>query len=208
MNILGVLFNLTLSNKLQQQISFLKEIDDLKQILRQTVLTKDRRQENDAEHSWHLAMLVITLFGYSNDKSIDLLRTVKMVLIHDIIEIDAGDTFCYDDHDRNEKTEKERKAAHRIFGILPKVQAQEFIDLWEEFEAMETPEAQFAAAVDRLQPLLLNYYSEGYAWKKHGIKRSQVIERNHHISKGSKVLWKFAENLINESVNKGYLIDG
>ncbi len=196
------------NERLRQQIEFLKEIDDLKQILRQTVLTKDRRQENDAEHSWHLAMLVMVLSEYSNHSSIDLLRTVKMVLIHDIIEIDAGDTFCYDDHDRNAKTEKERKAAHRIFGILPEEQAQEFIDLWEEFEAMETPEAQFAAAVDRLQPLLLNYYSEGYAWKKHGIKRSQVIERNHHISKGSKVLWEFAENLIEESVNKGYLIDG
>ncbi len=196
------------SERLRQQVEFLKEIDDLKQIFRQTVLTKDRRQENDAEHSWHLAMLVMVLSEYSNQSSIDLLRTVKMVLIHDIIEIDAGDTFCYDDHDRNAKTEKERKAAHRIFGILPENQAQEFIDLWEEFEAMETPEAQFAAAVDRLQPLLLNYYSEGYAWKKHGIKRSQVIERNHHISKGSKVLWEFAENLIEESVNKGYLIDG
>jgi putative hydrolase of HD superfamily len=196
------------NEKLRQQIEFLKEIDDLKQIFRQTVLTKDRRQENDAEHSWHLAMLVMVLSEYSNHSSIDLLRTVKMVLIHDIIEIDAGDTFCYDDHDRNAKTKKERKAAHRIFGILPENQAQEFIDLWEEFEAMETPEAQFAAAVDRLQPLLLNYYSEGYAWKKHGIKRSQVIERNHHISKGSKVLWEFAENLIHESVKKGYLIDG
>ena len=199
---------MTLSNKLQQQIQFLKEIDDLKQVLRQTVLTKDCRQENDAEHSWHLAMLVVTLSEYSNDSSIDLLRTVKMVLIHDIVEIDAGDTFCYDDHDRKAKTEKERKAAHRIFGILPEEQGQELIDLWEEFEAMETPEAQFAAAADRLQPLLLNYYSEGYAWKKHGIKKSQVIERNHHISNGSKVLWEFAKNLIEESVNKGYLIDG
>jgi putative hydrolase of HD superfamily len=196
------------NERLRQQIEFLKEIDDLKQILRQTVLTNDRRQENDAEHSWHLAMLVITLSEYSNDPSINMLRTVKMVLIHDIIEIDAGDTFCYDDHDRNVKTEKEREAAHRIFGILPTVQAQEFIDLWEEFEAMITPEAQFAAAVDRLQPLLLNLYSEGYAWKKHGIKKSQVIERNHHISKGSKILWEFAKNLIHESVKKGYLIDG
>jgi len=196
------------TERLRQQIEFLKEIDDLKQILRQTVLTKDRRQENDAEHSWHLAMLVITLSEYSNDPSIDILRTVKMVLIHDIIEIDAGDTFCYDDYDRKAKTEKERKAAHRIFGILPEKQAQELIDLWEEFEAMETPEAQFAAAADRLQPLLLNYFSEGYAWKKHGIKRSQVIERNHHIAKGSSTLWKFAQNLIDESVNKGYLING
>jgi len=195
------------TERLRQQIEFLKEIDDLKQIFRQTVLIKDRRQENDAEHSWHLAMLVLTLSEYSNNASIDLLRTTKMVLIHDIIEIDAGDTFCYDDHDRKAKTEKERKAAHRIFSILPEEQAQELIDLWEEFEAMETPEARFAAAADRLQPLLLNFSSEGYAWKKHGIKKSQVIERNHHIAKGSTTLWEFAQNLIDEAVSRGYLID-
>jgi len=196
------------SERLRQQIQFLKEIDDLKQILRQTVLIKDKRQENDAEHSWHLAMLVMVLSEYSNDSSIDLLRTLKMVLIHDLVEIDAGDTFCYDEQGRGGKVEREREAARRIFSILPSEMMQEYIDLWEEFEAMETPEAQFAASVDRLQPLLLNLYSEGYAWKKHGIKKSQVIERNHHIAKGSKILWEFAENLIEESVNKGYLIDG
>ena len=195
------------NERLHQQIQFLREIDELKQILRQTVLVKDKRQENDAEHSWHLAMLVMILSEYSNNPALDLLRTIKMALIHDLVEIDAGDTFCYDEHDRSEKTERERKGAHRVFGILPEEQAQEYIDLWEEFEAMETPEAQFAAAVDRLQPLLLNLYSEGYAWKKHGIKKSQVIERNHHIARGSKILWEFAENLIDESVRRGYLID-
>jgi len=195
------------SDKLRKQIQFLKEIDELKQILRQTVLIKDRRQENDAEHSWHLAMLIIVLSEYSNNPSINLLKTTKMALIHDLVEIDAGDTFCYDEHDRAEKTEREREAAHRIFSILPNEMATEFIDLWEEFEAMETPEAQFAAAVDRLQPLLLNLYSEGYAWKKHNVRKSQVIERNHHIVKGSTVLWEFAENLIDEAVNRGYLID-
>lgn len=196
-----------LNERLRQQIQFLSEIDDLKQILRQTVLTKDKRQENDAEHSWHLAMLVMTLSEYSNDSSIDLLRTLKMVLIHDLVEIDAGDTFCYDDQGREGKTAREREAAHRIFSILPSEQAQGYTNLWEEFEAMETPEAQFAAAVDRLQPLLLNLYSEGYAWKKHGIKKSQVIERNHHIAKGSTTLWEFAQNLINEAVDRGYLLD-
>ena len=195
------------SERLRQQIHFLREIDNLKQILRQTVLIKDKRQENDAEHSWHLAMLVMVLSEYSNDSSIDLLRTFKMVLIHDLVEIDAGDTFCYDGQGREGKVEREREAAHRIFSILPSEMTQEYIDLWEEFEAMETPEAQFAAAVDRLQPLLLNLYSEGYAWKKHGIKKSQVIERNHHIAKGSKILWEFAENLIDEAVSRGYLID-
>ncbi|MHA1136974.1 MAG: HD domain-containing protein [Candidatus Thorarchaeota archaeon] len=195
------------NERLSQQIHFLKEIDDLKQILRQTVLIKDKRQENDAEHSWHLAMLVMVLSEYSNDSSIDLLRTLKMVLIHDLVEIDAGDTFCYDEEGREGKVEREREAAHRIFSILPSEMTQEYIDLWEEFEAMETPEAQFAASVDRLQPLLLNLYSEGYAWKKHGIKKSQVIERNHHIAKGSLVLWEFAQNLIDEAVSRGYLID-
>lgn len=195
------------SEKLRQQMSFLKEIDDLKQVLRQTVLIKDKRQENDAEHSWHLAMLVLILAEYSDDSSIDVLRTLKMVLIHDIVEIDAGDTFCYDTHDREMKTEREREAAHRIFSILPEEQAREFIDLWEMFEAMKTPEAKFAASVDRIQPLLLNFYSEGHAWRKHGVRKSQVIERNHHIAKGSSELWSFAEALINESVKRGYLLD-
>lgn len=198
---------MTENERLRQQIQFLREIDDLKQILRQTVLTKNKRQENDAEHSWHLAMLVMTLSEYSNNPSIDLLRTLKMVLIHDLVEIDAGDTFCYSDHDRSKKTERERIAAHRIFSILPNGQTHEFVDLWEEFESMKTPEAQFAAAVDRVQPILLNFYSEGYAWKKHGIKKSQVIERNHHIAEGSKVLWEFVQNLIEEAVGRGYLID-
>ena len=195
------------NKRLHKQIQFLREIDNLKQILRQTVLIEDKRQENDAEHSWHLAMLVIILSEYSNDSSIDLLRTLKMVLIHDLVEIDAGDTFCYDEQGREGKVDREREAAHRIFSILPPEMNQEYIDLWEEFEAMETPEAQFAASVDRLQPLLLNLYSEGYAWKKHGITKSQVIERNHHIAKGSTVLWEFAQNLIDEAVKRGYLID-
>lgn len=196
------------NEKLQQQLQFLKEIDDVKQVLRQTVVLRDRRQENDAEHSWHLAMLVMVLSEYSDDPSIDVLRTLKIVLIHDIIEIDAGDTFCYDTHDRAAKIERERKAAHRIFSILPRYQAKEYIHLWEEFEAMRTPEAKFAAAVDRLQPLLLNFYSEGHAWRKHDVKKSQVIERNHHIEKGSHELWRFAKALIDESVERGYLLDG
>jgi putative hydrolase of HD superfamily len=196
------------NERLKQQLLFLKEIDDVKQVLRQTVVIKNRRQENDAEHSWHLAMLVMVLSEYSDDPSIDVLRTLKMVLIHDIIEIDAGDTFCYDAYDKSAKTERERKAAHKIFNILPGNQAKEYIGLWEEFEAMRTPEAKFAAAVDRLQPLLLNFYSEGHAWRKHGVKKNQVIERNHHIEKGSHELWRFAKALIEESVERGYLLDG
>jgi putative hydrolase of HD superfamily len=197
-----------LGEKLQQQLNFLTEIDELKQIMRQTVLLKDFRQENDAEHSWHLAMMVVLLSEYSNEGDIDVLRTVKMALIHDIVEIDAGDTFCYDAHDRKQKTAKEREAANRIFGMLPNEQANEFRLLWEEFEEMETPEARFAAAVDRLQPLLLNYNTRGHAWRKHGVTRSQVIERNMHIEKGSVELWEFAKQLIDDSVRRGYLLDG
>ncbi|MFW9789514.1 MAG: HD domain-containing protein [Candidatus Thorarchaeota archaeon] len=196
------------SDRLQQQLSFLTEIDDLKQVFRQTVLLNDLRQENDAEHSWHLAMMVVLLSKYSNDHSIDVLRTLKMVLIHDIVEIDAGDTYCYGTHDREEKRLRESDAANRIFGMLPDDQANEFRLLWEEFEEMETPEARFAASVDRLQPLLLNFNTRGHAWRKHGVTRSQVIERNEPIAKGSDVLWEFAQQLIDESVQKGYLLDG
>lgn len=151
--------------------------------------------------------MVILLSEYSNI-GIDLLRAVKMALIHDIVEIEVGDTFCYDVHDREEKTLREREAVSRIFGILPEIQVNEFRLLWEEFERMETPEARFAAAVDRLQPLILNYNTKGHAWLEHGVTKSQVIERNRHIAKGSTRLWEFAKQLIDDSVQRGYLRDG
>ena len=196
------------SKELQQQISFLMEIDELKQVFRGAVLLKDLRAENDAEHSWHLAMMAILLSKYSNDNDLDVLRTVKMVLIHDIVEIDAGDTFCYSPHDRNQKTATEREAANRIFGLLPDDQANELRCLWEEFEEMKTPEARFAASVDRLQPLLLSFNTRGHTWLKYGVTRSQVIERNQYIERGSTMLWELAKQLIDESVQKGYLLDG
>jgi putative hydrolase of HD superfamily len=194
--------------ELQQQISFLIEVDALKQVFRKATLIKDLRSENDAEHSWHLAMMVILLSKYSNETEIDVLRTVKMALIHDIVEIDAGDTFSYSTHDRDQKIAKEREAANRIFGLLPDNQAREFRLLWEEFEEMKTPEARFAAAVDRLQPLLLSFNTQGHTWLKYSVKRSQVINRNRHIEKGSEVLWKYAKQLIDKSVQRGYLLDG
>ncbi len=194
-------------SELQQKIAFLTEIDELKQIFRETALIGDLRQENDAEHSWHIAMMVILLSEYS-DVRIDVLRTVKMALIHDLVEIDAGDTFCYGAYDRDQKRLSESEAAKRIFGVLPSNQASEYWHLWEEFEEMETPEARFAATVDRLQPLLLNFNTKGYAWLKHGVKRSQVIERNKHIARGSKKLWEYAAWIIDESVRRGYLLEG
>lgn len=191
--------------ELEKQMNFIVEIDKLKSIYRQTILTDKSRNEDDAQHSWHLATMAFLLKDYSADSSIDISKVVKMVLIHDIVEIDAGDTYCYDICAHDDKWEREEKAARRIFGILPEEQYKELMALWEEFEEMKTPESKFAASLDRLQPLLNNYYTEGLSWKKHGIKVSQVIERNKHIKEGAPLLWEFALKLINDAVEKGYL---
>lgn len=194
-------------NRLKQQLDFIVETDRLKQILRQTLVIDDQRQENDAEHSWHLALMTLLLSEYANNQSIDVLKVMKMVIIHDLVEIYAGDTFCYDYEAVKDKKEREYDAACKIFGLLPDGQGKELLALWEEFEETTSAEAFFAAALDRLQPLLLNFNTEGAAWKRHGVTKSQVIKRNHHITKGSTVLWKFAEWLIEESVRRNYLVD-
>ncbi len=193
-----------LNNRLKQQIDFIIEIDQLKQVFRQSILMDGTRRENDAEHSWHLAIMGILLGEYSQE-ALDLWRVVKMVLIHDIVEIDAGDTYCYEEAPYAEKLEREKKAADRLFSILPPDQKLDFQCLWEEFEKRSTPEARFAAALDRLQPLLHNYKTKGESWKKHGVTSAKVIERNKSIIGISKTLWDFAETIINESVRKGYL---
>jgi putative hydrolase of HD superfamily len=191
--------------RLKKQIEFIEEIDKIKHVLRKTLLMDGSRHENDAEHSWHLGIMAVLLSEYANTEELDVLHVVKMVLIHDIVEIDAGDTFCYDEKGALDKLEREEKAADRIFNILPADQAAEIRSLWEEFEECVTPEARFAAALDRLQPLLHNYRTHGRSWKKHGITKDRVIERNRHIKKGSRQLWAFVEMLIEDSVKKGYL---
>ena len=193
--------------KLRKQIEFIEEIDKLKSIIRQTRLLDNSRYENDAEHSWHLAMMAIVLSEHANDKNIDLLKVIKMLLIHDIPEIDAGDTFLYDKDGRIDSVENEKKGAERIFSILPSGMTKELIGLWEEFEKKKTPEAKFAGALDRLEPLLQNYNTGGHAWKKHGIVRSQVEKNNLTIVHGSQTLWDLAQSLIDESVEKEYLED-
>jgi putative hydrolase of HD superfamily len=192
------------NNRFKQQIEFIIEIDKLKQVFRQSILIDGTRRENDAEHSWHLAIMGILLGEYSQD-DLDLWRVVKMVLIHDIVEIDAGDTYCYEGTPYADKLEREKKAADRLFNILPSDQREDFQRLWEEFEKRSTPEARFAAALDRLQPLLHNYKTKGESWKKHGVTSDQVIERNKSIIEVSKTLWDFAETIINDSIKKGYL---
>ncbi len=195
------------SDSLVKQIEFIREIDKLKQVFRQTYLMDDTRKENDAEHSWHLAVMIILLAEHATE-DIDTLRTVKMVLIHDLVEIDAGDTFCYDTEGNKTKAAREQAAADRIFNILPAAQAAEIRALWDEFEARQTAEAKFAAAVDRLQPIMHNYATQGRAWREHGVTVDQVIARNKHIAEGSPELWKFTEQMINTAVEKGYLAAG
>jgi putative hydrolases of HD superfamily len=189
---------------LVQQIRFILEADKLKEIFRQSLCTQSRRQENDAEHSWHLTLLVITLAEHSNTP-IEVLRVLKMVILHDLVEIDAGDTFAYDTAGMVNQHEREAKAADRIFGLLPSDQAAEMRALWDEFEARATPEAKFAAAVDRFHPMLLNCHTEGAAWRKHGITRDRVLARNAHIAEGSTALWAYAQEMVATAVAQGHL---
>ena len=192
------------NDRLARQLQFIVEVDELKHVLRQTLLIQDKRRENDAEHSWHLALMAVLLAEYA-EGSVDLLRVVKMAIIHDLVEIDAGDTFAYDEAAHGDKAERERAGAERIFGLLPADQGAEMRDLWEEFEARETADSRFAAALDRLQPLLLNYHSGCDTWRRHGVGRDQVVERNRHMADGAPALWQFARDLIERAVAEGKL---
>jgi len=189
---------------LLKQIAFIKEIDKVKYIQRKTKLFNSDRNENDAEHSWHLALMAIVLAQHS-DEPIDVLKVVKMVLIHDIVEIDAGDVFIYDTLKNHSNTDEERLAANRIFGLLPQKQAAEMIAVWEEFEAGETSEAKFAKSMDRLEPLLQNTSNNGGTWKEFDVNYEKVYEKKSVIKNGSATLWNYAEGLINESVKNGIL---
>lgn len=192
--------------RLDEQFDFFREIDKEKQIKRQTYVSGGERRENDAEHAWHMAVMAILLSEYANEE-IDVLRTVTMILIHDIVEIDAGDTFAYDEEGKATQREREVRAAERLFGLLPEDQAMKFRELWEEFEKQETPEAKFARTMDNIQPLVLNDVTNGKTWREHGICVSQVLKRNERTEKGSEELWKYVyEKLILPNVEKGNLL--
>ncbi|MFN8344105.1 MAG: HD domain-containing protein [Spirosomataceae bacterium] len=193
------------NDRLLKQISFIKEIDKLKYIQRKTKLFHSNRNENDAEHSWHLAMMALVLAEHA-DKPIDVLKVLKMVLIHDIVEIDAGDTFIYDSSKNHTNTEQELIAAKRLFGLLPQEQAEEFIAVWQEFEEGITDEAKFARAMDRFEPLLQNTSNEGGTWREFQVPYQKVYDKKKVIKDGSALLWEYAENLLNESVTKGILL--
>ena len=195
-----------MDERLKKQMDFLLEADKLKFISRQTYLSDGKRKENDGEHSWHLALMAVLLSEYSNEK-IDLVKVITMVLIHDIVEIDAGDTYAYDTLGNQSKREREVKAADRIFNILPKDQAQKLRQLWEEFEAYETPEAKFAHVCDNVQPLMLNDATDGLAWREHDVKKSQVLQRNRRTGEGSQVLMEYINRILDKNVESGNLRD-
>lgn len=194
-------------DRLQQQMEFILEVDKLKNITRQTYLSSGERKENDTEHSWHLALMCALLAEHSNEK-IDVLKTMTMVLIHDIVEIDAGDTYAYDTEGNETKREREVRAAERIFQLLPPDQALWLRGLWDEFEEGITPEAKFAIALDKIQPVLLNDASGGKSWREHGVEVSQILKRNEHTPEGSVELWEYAKELIDKNVENGNIKDG
>jgi putative hydrolase of HD superfamily len=192
-------------DRLDKQIQFIMEIDKLKGILRRNWVTGTQRQENSAEHSWHIALMALLLAEHTSE-SLDLPRVLKMLLIHDLVEIDAGDTFHYDQKGSLDKADREQKAADRIFGLLPEDQRNEVRQLWDEFEQRTTPESRFANAVDRLHPVLMNYHQQGNAWLRHRITHDQVISRNQHIADASPSLWEYARSIIDDAAAKGYLL--
>ena len=196
-----------MDERLKKQMKFALEMDKEKGIGRQTYILNALRKENDAEHRWHLALMTMLLAEYSNEP-IDIGRTVEMVVIHDVVEIDAGDTYAYDDAGNATKAEREKRAADRIFGILPKEQDKYFMDLWLEFEEASTPEARFATAIDSVQPLMLNDASDGLAWREHEVAASKVRERAYKkIKPGSEKLYEMVLDIIEENVRKGNLKD-
>ena len=195
----------TADERLTRQIDFLREIDKVKGVFRQTWLLDGSRKENDAEHSWHLATMAVLLGEYAAEPGLDVARVVRMVLVHDLVEIDAGDTYCYDEKAAADKLQRETRAADRIFAILPEDQGREFRALWDEFEEAATPEARYANALDRLQPLLLNYHTHGASWQKHSVTSDRVLKRARPIAEATPGIWDYAAGLVRDAVQKGIL---
>ena len=193
-----------MESRLDQQYNFIREIDKEKKIIRQTYLSDGSRKENDAEHAWHAAIMTVLLSEYANEK-IDVPKTIMMVLTHDLVEIDAGDIYAYDQTGNQTKKERELKAADRIYGLLPEDQRKYLRALWDEFEAMETPEAKFANMLDKIQPVCLNDQSKGKSWVEHNVCKRQIMERNSKTHEGSELLWDYIKKLIEKNVEAGFI---
>ncbi|MBE6020275.1 MAG: HD domain-containing protein [Clostridiales bacterium] len=192
--------------RLKKQMEFALEIDKEKNIFRQTHLSGKGRRENDAEHAWHMAMMIYLLKEYANEE-IDIAKAMMMALIHDVVEIDAGDTYAYDTEGLKLQKEKEAKAAERIFGLLPEDQRDEMTALFEEFEAHESPEARFVRVIDNLQPLMLNDANRGGDWIEHKVTKSQIYKRNEKTGSGSEKLWEYIQELIQRNIDRGSIRD-
>ena len=193
-----------MNDRLKKQIEFMLELDKMKNIYRQTYVLHEDRKENDAEHSWHLAILAFILAEHSN-KPVNVAKVMKMVLIHDVVEIDAGDTYCYDSEGYKTKADREERAAQRIFGLLPEDQKVEMYRLWREFEDSVTDDARFAAVLDRIQPLLLNYTKSGISWKEHDVFKEQVISRNKAYFDVSDDIAELIISIIDDAHSNGWL---
>ncbi|KOO16696.1 phosphohydrolase [Vibrio xuii] len=191
--------------RLEKQLALLMELDRLKSVLRRTrVKSADKRLENSAEHSWHVALMAILMEEHANEP-VDIARVVKMLLLHDVVEIDAGDTFVYDTAASAEQEAKELKAAQRLFGMLPQEQGEQLFELWAEFESANSADAKFAKALDRIIPMLLNYHNQGQSWQEHGVTREQALTVNQKIQFGSEALWDKAKQIIEEATTNGWL---
>lgn len=193
-----------INERLKKQINFMLELDKMKNIYRQTYVLHEDRKENDAEHSWHLAILAFLLSEYAS-VPIDVTRVMKMVLVHDVVEIDAGDTYCYDEDENKTKAEREEKSAQRVFGLLPDDQKEEFYSLWREFEDNQTNDSKFAAVLDKIQPVILNYTKNGISWKEHGVYKEQVEKRCLSSADASDKLAELIQSIIDDAASKGFL---
>ena len=191
---------------LERQFAFILELDRLKGVLRRNSLLDRSRRENSAEHSWHVALMALVLSEFAAEP-VDTSRVIELLLVHDLVEIDAGDTFAYDVQGATTQAQREQTAADRIFGLLPHDQAQRLRARWDEFDASETPEARFALALDRLMPMIHNALTEGSAWREHGVKADQVRHRAESIDRGAPALGALARRLIDEAVAAGHLVD-
>ena len=193
--------------RLEKQLAFIREIDKEKMIKRQNYITDCETREDDAQHAWHMAIMTLLLKEYANE-DIDVLKTVTMLLIHDLVEVYAGDTYAYDEEGKKTQAERKAKAADKLYGLLPEDQGEYLKNLWYEFEEQKTPEARFVRTMDCFQPLILNDATDGRAWKEHGVKRSQVLKRNERVRLGSEQIWEYEkENLIEKNVRNGNIID-
>jgi putative hydrolases of HD superfamily len=194
-----------IDDRLEKQLAFIRELDKLKSVKRRTFLLDGSRTENSAEHSWHISLMALLLMEHSDGVKLDVFRVIKILLAHDIVEIDAGDTYIYDEQAAATQEEREEAAARRLFALLPEDQEREMHALRRDYEEGASPEARFARAVDRFQPLYHNYLTRGRAWREHGVSSVPVKKINAKVREGSNRLGEFTERLIAESVASGYL---